>query len=174
MRYNYIGDFMENLIGRAAAALTAVFLTVPGVRFYAPEPPRAIQSAPPACESEPLPLCDIVIPDRLSAPTSPEPTSEPARESSRDIRKVVPLPASVYTTYGMMEHFRSEAERLRKMLPEDAAERVDKELKSVYEEIELEYSDVGDDGVRYYGSIVGPLKAEARAKAYEDALAELD
>ena len=165
---------MDNFIERAVAALCAVFLTVSVAHFCAPEPPRAIQAASPALEGEPLPTCDIVIPDRLSAPISSAPTSEPPRESSRNIRKVVPLPDDVYTTYGMMAHLDSEAERLRKMLPEDIAERVDKELKSVYEEIELEYSDVDEDGVRHYGSIVGPLKSGARARAYENALAELD
>lgn len=140
-------------------------------------PPRAIQAVPPARESEPLSLCDIVVPDRLSAPNSaPEtnPTDEPPRESFRDVRKIVPLSPDEYTTYGMMAHLDSEAERLRGMLPEDVAKRVDEELKSVYEAIELEYSDVDDNGVRHYGSIVGPMKAAARASAYEKALEELE
>ena len=140
-------------------------------------PPRAIRSASPARESEPLPLCDITVPDRLAAPNSApatNPTDEPPRESSHDPRKIVPLSPDEYTTYGMMAHLDSEAERLRKMLPGDVAKRVDEELKRVYEEIELEYSDVGEDGVRRYGSIVGPMKAEARASAYEKALEELE
>ena len=136
-------------------------------------PPRAIQSASPACESEPLPACDITVPDRLSAPNpapANEPTDEPSRESSHDPRKIVPLSPDEYTTYGMMEHFDSEAGRLRKMLPEDVARRVDEELKEIYREIEEENSFVDDDGNLHCGSIVGPLKAIARAEEYERAL----
>lgn len=167
----------ENILNSILEVLCAVFLIFSGTHFDAPEPPRAIQSASPALESEPLPACDITVPDRLSAPNSApanNPTDEPPRESFRDVKKILPLSPSEYTTYGMMEHLDSEAERLRKMLPENVARQVDEELKSVYEEIELEYSDVGDDGVRYYGSIVGPMKAAARASAYEKALEEIE
>lgn len=140
-------------------------------------PPRAIQSASPALESEPLPACDITVPDRLSAPNpapADEPTDEPSRESSHDPRKIVPLSPDEYTTYGMMEHFDSEAERLRKMLPEDVARRVDEKLKEIYREIEEENSFVDDDGNLHCGSIVGPLMSIARAEAYERALEEPD
>lgn len=135
--------------------------------------PRAIQSASPALENEPLPACDITVPDRLSAPNSApanNPTDEPPRESSRDVRKIVPLSPDEYTTYGMMAHLDSEAERLRKMLPEDVARRVDEELKEIYRKIEEENSFVDDDGNLHCGSIVGPMKAAARAEEYERAL----
>ena len=62
-------------------------------------PPRAIQSASPALESEPLPACDITVPDRLSAPNpapADEPTDEPSRESSHNPRKIVPLSPDEY------------------------------------------------------------------------------
>ena len=135
--------------------------------------PRAIQAVPPARESDPLPLYDITVPDRLAAPNpalATNPTDEPPRESSRDVRKIVPLSPDEYTTYGMMEHFDSEAERLRKMLPEDVAKRVDENLKEVYRKIEEENSFVDDDGNLHCGSIVGPMKAAARAEEYERAL----
>lgn len=128
-----------------------------GIQFFPTAPPTAIRADSQSPENEPLAVVEF---------------SEPEPEPELVETKIVPLPDGECRTYAILEHFDSEGDRLRALLPPDVADRIDENLREIYREIEEENSFVDDDGNLHCGSIVGPLKAIARTEEYERALEE--
>ena len=143
--------------------LKSIFDTIFMVFFLATTVPSCYSGLPEAIRADTPSPADEPLPEVLFS----EPVHDPAK-------KVAPLPDGECTTYGMMIHFDSEAERLRAMLPPEVAAQVDEQLEAVYAQIEAEYSVITEDGTVIYGSIVGPLISEARAKAYENMLEKIE